>query len=260
MLNPLQTGVKDVIKKYEKDISLLEDIYQKCVAYLDNEDPDGAFLAEILKIDPDGVFLAEILKTDPGFLYKYLDTSIGRYRASESWVNRLHILWKDDLYLQYIDRISDYVFENEASNLWTYSYIMGHLLLHKTKDDTIADRQGEWIRRTIVKYNTDKNRMYGLFDAICEHSEDRRRQALKTLLSLNRDYDLFEDLPLEASHWGGTGSMIPHMQARIIYLTSLLPLLSGLDFLKHRQRVEKDIEIWRNRIMQEEINELVRFF
>ena len=247
MLDPLQTGAKDVIMKYEKDISLLEDIYQKCVAYVGHEDHDG-------------VFLAEILKTDPGFLYKYLDITIGRYSASESWVNRLHILWEDDLYLQYIDRISDYVFEDEASNLWTYSYIMGHLLLHEAKDETIEERQEEWIRRTIVKYCTDKNRMYGLFKAISDHSEDRRRQALKTLLSLNRDYDLFEDLPLEASHWGGIGSMIPYMQARIDYLTSLLPLLSGLDFLKHRQRVEKDIEIWRNRIMQEEINELVRSF
>ena len=137
---------------------------------------------------------------------------------------------------------------------------MVYLLLHKAKDDTIAERQDEWIRYTIVRYNSDKNRMYGLFEAISDHSEDRRRQALTTLLSLSCDYDLFEDLPLEASHWGGTGSMIPYMQARITYLTTLLPLLSGLDFLKHRQRVKKDIETWQNRIKQEEINELVRFF
>ena len=80
---------------------------------------------------------------------------------------------------------------------------------------------------------------------------------MKKLLGLNNEYSFFEDLPLEASHWGGCGSMIPYMQKRITYLTSILPMLSGLDYLKHKQRVERDIEIWRNRIRYEEIEELL---
>ena len=50
--------------------------------------------------------------------------------------------------------------------------------------------------------------------------------------------------------------MIPYMQERITYLTSLMPLLSGVAYLKHRQKVEHDIEIWKARIKSEEIQEL----
>jgi hypothetical protein len=59
--------------------------------------------------------------------------------------------------------------------------------------------------------------MYGLFSAIDEHSANRRRSALEKLLKLNSDYTLFEKLPLEASSWGGWGSMIPYMQERTCF-------------------------------------------
>ena len=250
LMNPMHSEAKQIITKYEKDISLLEDIYLKCVVYSGYEDHDG-------------IFLLELIKTDPGFLNKYLDkmlaSSIGRYRSDETWVHRLQIIWKNDLYMQYMDRISDYIFGRTDLYLRDYSSIIRILLLHKTNDEIIVKRQEEWIQYIITKHNKDQNRMYGLFDAINEHSGERRRLALKTLLRLNSDYSLFEDLPLEASSWGGMGSMIPYMQERIEYLTSILPLLSGIDYLRHKRKVEQDIEIWRNRIRREEIDELMRF-
>ena len=51
--------------------------------------------------------------------------------------------------------------------------------------------------------------------------------------------------------------MIPYLQERITYLTSLMPLLSSVKYLKHKQKVEQDIEIWKNRINNEEIQELL---
>ena len=51
--------------------------------------------------------------------------------------------------------------------------------------------------------------------------------------------------------------MIPYMQNRITYLLSLIPYLSGMKYLKHKQRVEKYIDIWKERIKQEEIQELL---
>lgn len=51
--------------------------------------------------------------------------------------------------------------------------------------------------------------------------------------------------------------MIPYMQNRITYLSSLIPYLSGMKYLKQKQRVEKYIDIWKERIKQEEIQELL---
>ena len=67
----------------------------------------------------------------------------------------------------------------------------------------------------------------------------------------------FEQLPLEPSHWGGSGSMIPYMQERINYLSSLLPLVSGMKYLKQKQRIEREIEGWKEGVRSEEIRELL---
>ena len=51
--------------------------------------------------------------------------------------------------------------------------------------------------------------------------------------------------------------MIPYIQARIDYLSSLKPLLTGMKFLKHRQRIEQSIASWKEQIKHEEIRELL---
>ena len=71
-------------------------------------------------------------------------------------------------------------------------------------------------------------------------------------LSLNSDPHIFERLPLESSHWGGVGSMIPYMQKRIEYLRSLLSLVYGINYLRQRDRIEREIVRWRERIDFEE--------
>lgn len=248
MMNPHHTEASKIIDKYKNDISLLEDIYLKCVAYSTHEDYDG-------------YFLAEIILSNSNFLYCYLDKILEKtfrlYGSRDEWVSRLEFIWTDDIFSSYMDLISDYIFEKTAEKYWIYSSIVGQLLLHKNGEMDVAEKQEKWILDTIEKYCLDQQRMYGLFSAIDEHSADRRRNALEQLLKLNSDYTLFETLPLEASIWGGCGSMIPYMQERITYLTSLIPLLSGVKYLKHKQKVEHDIEIWKDRIKNEEIQELL---
>ena len=80
---------------------------------------------------------------------------------------------------------------------------------------------------------------------------------MEKFLSLNTDPDVFEQLPLEPSHWGGSGSMIPYMQERINYLSSLLPLVSGMKYLKQKQRIEREIEGWKEGVRSEEIRKLL---
>jgi len=248
MMNPCRAEAGKIIAKYKNDIPLLEEIYLKCAAYSTHEDYDGHFLAEIVL-------------NDPGFLYCYIDKileeTIYLYGSHDEWVSRLEFIWTDDAFSSYMDLISDYVFEKTEGKRWIYSSIVGQLLLHKNGETGVAEKQEKWIQDTIEKHCLDQQRMYGFFSAIEEHSANRRRNALEKLLKLNSDYILFEKLPLEASGWGGCGSMIPYMQERIIYLTSLMPLLSGVEYLKHKQKVEHDIEIWKNRIKSEEIQELL---
>lgn len=99
--------------------------------------------------------------------------------------------------------------------------------------------------------------MWNYKSAIEELSPERRKKAIGKFLTLNDNPDIFEKLPLEPLTWGGWGSMIPYMQKRIDYLSSLLPSVSGLKYLKQKQRIIKNIENWKAKIRSEEIEELL---
>ena len=251
MMNFAYAESGNMIKKFERDIHLFEDIYLKCVKYSEHDDNDGLILAKIIKQDSD-------------FLYNYLDEMLTndsrKYRGYDKWAKRLSGLWMDDSYLRYMDCISEYIIDKDGADSWTYNSVMEQLLLHKTNPDAVAERQNKWIFDTIEKYHKDQQRMSGLFAAISEQSSFVRKIALEKFLGLNSDFSHFESIQLEASHWEGWGSLIPCIEERIDYLTSILPLLSGIDYLNHKQKVEQDIESLKYQILQEEIKELIGFY
>lgn len=248
MLNPYHRKDIDILPAYKEHIGLIEDIYLKCLAYSQNDDLDG----QVLKL---------IVEWDSTFLYRYIDEYVAKakktFRGGKEWAKRLRFIWEDDRYIERASNISDYLMKLSEGTTWPYSSIMEHLLQAKQENKDLRLRQDEWISCTVQQYADDKDRMRALFASIEECSQELRKQALETFLECNSDFAVFEQLPLEPSHWGGTGSMIPYMQRRIAYLTSLLPMLSGLKFLQHKGRILHEIAIWKDRIKREEISELL---
>ena len=131
------------------------------------------------------------------------------------------------------------------------------MLTNRADRQKTISKQDAWIEHIIERYGADSDRMYELFSAIEELPCERRKKAVEKFLALNSDPDIFCRLPLESSSWGGSGSMIPYMQARVDYLSSLLPSVSGLKYLGQKQRIERDIENWKARIRSEEVTELL---
>jgi len=77
-------------------------------------------------------------------------------------------------------------------------------------------------------------------------------------LENNSSYDAFEKIPLTPTSYGWTGSGIPIYSAWIDYFKALLPHLSGLDWLAHKNHVLKTIEYWKSRIEDEQVQEIIR--
>ena len=157
------------------------------------------------------------------------------------------------------DGVFDYLYEKrEESIYWPYQLPFNMMLCNAENHQEIVAKQDLWIKHTIERYSHDSDRMYELFSAIEKLSCERRKKAVEKFLSLNADPDHFERLPLEPSCWGGSGSMIPYMQERIDYLCSLLPIVSGVKYLKQKQRIEREIADWKERIRSEEVEELLK--
>lgn len=251
MTNSHNVSPDKVIEKYKNHIPLLEDIYLKCLDCVDGDDYDGSFLESLVLMDAN-------------FLYRYLDKLLEKsphpYGYHDEWIERLSHIWKKDTYLLDMDSISNYIYEKAEEKQWTYRPIIGQLLCHESGENEITERQGKWIQHTIGNYCLDSERMCHLFGAIAEHDVNQKREALKEFLRCNSEYAVFEKLPLESSSWSWSGSEVPVIERRIEYFKSLLPLMSGVKYLKHRQKIETRIENLENHIKYVEVQELLEAF
>lgn len=245
-----QQEADKTLREFSDKLPLLEEVYLKGISYSSHEDYDGSLLYAIIAIDT-------------SFLYKYLDCLIAAQqehsRTHDQYdIARLLKIWDTEQYMDLADSVFDYCDnKREESMYWLYWSPVNMMLHNEASHPEIIVKQDLWIKHAIEKYGHDGERMYQLFSAIEELSCERRKKAVEKFLSFNADPDIFEQLPLEPSHWGGIGSMIPHMQERIEYLRSLLPLVSGLKYLRQKQRIEQAIETWKARIRSEEVEELL---
>lgn len=251
MANPHNVSPNKVIEKYKKNISLLEEIYLKYLECTQNYDYDGSFFEALIS-------------KDKNFLYRYLDELLAKkrrlYGQHDEWVRRLLRIWAEDTYLLSMDLVSDYIYEKTEEKQWTYCQIIGQLLSYKSGKNEIAEKQEKWIRYTIRKYCMDSERMHHLFGAIAESDANQKRGAIKEFLRCNSEYAIFEQLPLEPSSWSWSGSEVPVIERRIEYLKSLLSLMSGVKYLKHRKKIETRIENLENHIKYVEVQELLEAF
>ena len=248
-----QQEADETLREFSNELPLLEEIYLKGISYSNHEDFDGTLLYAIISVDT-------------SFLYRYIDCLIAAQgdhsRVHDHYdATRLLKIWDTEQYIDLADGVFDYwCNKREELTYWRYWSPIKMMLQYEESHREVIVKQDLWMQHIIEKYSHDKDRMYLLFTAIEELSCERRRKVVEKFLSLNSNPDVFENLPLEPTHWGGSGSMIPYMQERIEYLRSLLPLMSGIKYLKHKQRIERDIDCWKERIRSEEVEELLRFW
>ena len=245
-----QQEADETLRAFSNELPLLEEIYLKGISYSQHEDFDGTLLYAIISVDT-------------SFLYRYLDCLAAaqgdHFRVHDDYdIARLLKIWDTEQYMDLADGVFDYCYsKREELTHWLCWLPVNMMLHHEASHQEITVKQDPWVKHTIEEYSHDRERMHQLFSAIEELSCERRKKAVGKFLSLNADPDAFEQLPLEPSHWGGSGSMIPHMQERIEYLRSLFPLVSGIKYLKQKQRVEREIDCWKERIRSEEVRELL---
>ena len=246
--NPLEAG--EILQAFSSELSLLEEIYLKGISYSKHQDFNGALLHAIISVDS-------------SFLYRYLDqlltTQGGYFGVYDHYdTTRLMKIWDTEQYIDLADDVFDYCYSKRKELIyWQYWSPVKMMLHHETFHPEIIVKQDLWIKHLIEKYSHDGEQINHLFAAIEELPCERRKKAVEKFLSLNADPDVFERLPLESSDLGGIGSMIPYIQKRIEYLRSLLPLVSGIKYLKQKQYIEKKIADWKEEIHSEEIRELL---
>ncbi|MFF2885569.1 hypothetical protein [Paenibacillus sp. NPDC057967] len=235
--------------RFKSDVALLKEIYFKQISCEKNTDHKGKYLVNFILMDS-------------SFIDEFISYTL---KGRDSWRHedekRISAVWDCDDYIQLADHIFKSYCNVEGLYSWQVSGHIAHLFMVRDRSGNRIIRQDEWLSHFIsINYNNSEF-MKILFSSIVDakFSDERRKKHLLRFIKLNTDSVLFEEIELESrSYGGGWGSMIPHIEVKIAFLESLLPALTGLTYLKHKQRVQRSIEAWRRNIEQEQMDEVLR--
>ena len=199
--------------------------------------------------DYSGKFLKKFIELDESWLKKYGDYFWDTHRQYSQM--RDIVLWKSDDFIKYFDYLFN-SFPEDKMYRWEICNKFKEVLAHTSNNTMIKERQKEWLVHLIQeKSHTDKIEI--IFNIICDLSNDLRRVGIETFLKANDDYNSFEKLTLLPNEWSGIDSFVSAYQEQIDFLKSLFPLVSGSKFLRHKIRIQKEIDYLKERIEEEEI-------
>ncbi|MEX1029971.1 MAG: hypothetical protein WDZ91_07990 [Paenibacillaceae bacterium] len=242
------TNLDMLFDRFKNDLGLLTEIYLKLTSCESHIDSDGQYLIQF--IQRDYLFIDEFIQ------YTLKDKATRRHEDQ----NRLSAIWDCENYIQLADHIFVSYFNAENIYPREVSYYIANLFKIRKNTETRIIRRDEWLSHFInVNFNNSEF-MKTIFASIAdaEFSSERLKKHLLHFIQLNADPVIFGEIQIEPRSFGGWGSMILYMEARISFLESLLPALTGLAYLKHKQRIQRSIEGWRRDIEREQIDEVLR--
>lgn len=236
---------KDLLILYRSNISLLQDIYFFMLKQSDF-------------VDFNGVFLIEFLSLDEIWLQRYSEIfweHVEKYNTPNRCRN--NALWKSNEFIKYFDYIL-YHFLEEGMYRWQIGFAFKDMLTY-IEDNVVKQHQKEWIMH-IVTENAFTQWIDIIFEFICELDDDIKRSAIQTFLDNNPNFETFDKLSIVPNHWSGKGSegFVPAYQEQIGFLESLYPIVSGIKFLRHREKIKSEVEQLRDRIKQEKVAVICR--
>ncbi|WP_321371584.1 hypothetical protein [uncultured Desulfuromusa sp.] len=240
-----ETG-KRLLELFSDDFNLLKDAYFFAETTRSNNDYDGFVLNSILDIDQN--FIRDYIN------WKYNKTKDG-------WVSRhddhrdYEFIWKRNDYQDVMDRVVDCVYKNDKdTHISSHTYLEVFFQKNHGKgnlNEEVKKKQDTYLLRLINGRNKDSDFMMYLFTLIAELKPERRRQFVECFVKLNKSIYVFKKLPMEPTSWSWEESKVPMLQGRVEFLESLLPVMSTVDLLQHKQRIERRIQHLRAEIERE---------
>jgi hypothetical protein len=193
-----------------------------------------------------------ILDLDPNFIFEYIDWIDKQKEQSHPFhdTRDYSFLWRRENYEEMMSQIVEHLYTREQEPRVLHEKFF--ILTEGAIDNAlIEERQDSLLTKLIEKRHKDIEFIRFLFGAIGDFSDERRFRFIALFLKSNNNFEEFEKLPLEPATWSWQGSAVPMYQTRVKYFESLLKLLNTVDFLQHKQYVERYVHGLRERIEQE---------
>lgn len=242
LFNHYHNSPEKVINQFSNNIKLLQDIY----LWMDEYDQNN---------DYEGIFLLEICKKYPSFIETYVDSFSSRLNRNKN-VRKLLVFFDLDNYINTFDQIFNRIMVNGSPVSLAYIGFFDGLFSNRM-DRNRTEKLDVWIRHCILENACDKEKMIVLFGSIASCDTTHRIAYINLFLEQNHDFELFQSLPLFPKTLFWTNSAVPLYSAQKEFLNTILPALTGLNFIKHKSYIEKRIEALEKTILDEQLSDII---
>ena len=195
-----------ILEKFNGEFECLKQAYMLAISG-NHFDYDGHLLLTIVHEDPQ--FLAE--------LFSSMDSSV--HDNSHALMH----LWEADNYSQVIKCAVE--IKNDPYML---SAGRAAVLFKQTNIPDLIHKQDAWLQEYIDQNYNDAEKMHRVFRLLEEISEERRISLVMHLCKLTNSFELFKTVPLFAYSYSWSGSEVPTIEKKILYLKKLRDELSNL--------------------------------
>lgn len=236
LFNKEEFSPERLCELFKLNMSLLKRIYFYMLKRKNRIDFRGCYLAYFISLNKEWLndYLKLMCENDSDF--------------NDSIIYQAMTLWKMDRFMEIFDDIFYNLLKNK--HLFVFTNLM------KKRDDVLVKQnQFLWLEHIIME-NAFSDSIYLIFDFISTLDEEVKMLAIKTFLSKNKDFDIFKKLSISSHSWFSVGSLVPAFQKEIDFYESLIPILSGIDFLEHKKLIKERIERLKISVEREKIEQI----
>lgn len=231
---------EELIEIFKDNIPILKKIYIENLKYFDFYNA--------------GEYLQKFIEIDSNWLDEYLDYIYGSESTatSKQLYENLSECWNSEKYIYIFDKVLHRYMKYTENNYLLSYYLKG--ILNNKNDDKLS-KQKNWFLHAIKKNYENLEVLKVIFEIILDKNYEIRQEAIKLLISLNSDYEIFEKLSIEATRFSTSGSFVPIYMNEIKFLREISSYFTGIKFIKHRNLIERKIKEFEESIRKEEIRE-----
>lgn len=229
--------IKEFLRPLQVEGDELDRFFVEINSGHDNKKFQRIFLFAIIhdgNFDYKNRILSFILEKDDEFLGEYVDLAL-KNNISDMF-GKLSVIWSMQNYI----KLAECIFERISAADKKEKIFLSFEKYNSFLID--SDSSNSWILSYIDTNNNQINLMRLLFNLLSSLNSDRRKLFILKYLSLNKDFNHFNQIYLFPMSKSWSGSEVPIIEEEIDFIKFIRDSLDGIDYIEHRVYLEGIID------------------
>ncbi|MDE8110668.1 hypothetical protein PT048_02555, partial [Erysipelothrix rhusiopathiae] len=229
--------IKEFLRPLQVEGDELDRFFVEINSGHDNKKFQRIFLFAIIhdgNFDYKNRILSFILEKDDEFLGEYVDLAL-KNNISDMF-GKLSVIWSMQNYI----KLAECIFERISAADKKEKIFLSFEKYNSFLID--SDSCNSWILSYIDTNNNQINLMRLLFNLLSSLNSDRRKLFILKYLSLNKDFNHFNQIYLFPMSKSWSGSEVPIIEEEIDFIKFIRDSLDGIDYIEHRVYLEGIID------------------